>query len=182
MIWFNKTITCADQYNLPVNANFTDEPLLCESYALEPDQTYTTVLCPYPTSQHRLTAATWEANSVGIRCSGNNNGLCAAEATPIPQDTFASVLQLLVHIEAAKALQLTSEAVSGCTFAANTMSNIDSWHCRKDDLRLFLLMSWIALMVAGGAGVGLVAPMVLIQRMMVPTGIATVEAFYNPGA
>lgn len=166
---------------MPVNANFTGEPLLCELYALEPDQTYTTVLCPYPTSQHRLTAATWEANSVGIRCSGNNNDICAAGATPIPQDTFTSVLQLLVHIRAAKAMQLTADAVSGCTFAAKTLSNIASWHCKKDDLRLYLLMAWISLMVAGGAGISLVAPMVLMQRMMAPTGIAAVEAVYNPG-
>lgn len=171
----------ADQYDLPVNANFTDEPLLCEFYALEPNQSYTTVLCPYPTSQHRLQAATWEANSVGLRCSGNNNDLCAAGATPISQAIFTSVLQLLVHIETAQAVQLSSDAVSQCTSAARTMADIASQHCKQDDLRLLLFTAWIAILVAGGAGIALVPPVMLLQRMMAPSGIAAVEAVYNPG-
>eukprot|EP00892_Ulva_mutabilis_P001762 jgi/Ulvmu1/11587/UM079_0031.1 len=175
----NQLVT--DQYNLPVMSNFTDEPLLCEAYALEPNQSYTAVVCPYPTTQHRLTAATWEANSIGIRCFGNNNDLCAAGATPITQDVFMSVLQLLVHVEAAESVRLSADAVSGCTFARDTVANVANRHCRRDDLRGLLFTAWVALLVAGGAGVTLLPLVLLLQRMMAPTGIAAVEAVYNPG-
>lgn len=171
----------ADQYNLPVNANFTDEPLLCELYALEPNQSYTAVVCPYPTTLHRLNAATWEANSVGMRCTGNNKDLCAAGATPITQGIFTSTLQLLAFVEAAEAVRVSADTVAGCTFAGNTIADVASRHCKRDDLRDLLITTWIALLVAGGSGIALVPLVLLLQRMMAPTGIAAVEAVYNPG-
>ena len=164
-------------------ASFTDPPLLCESYTLDPDGNYTETLvsCPFPTSQHMFTHHNWESNTASLKCNGNNNTLCAMSSTPLIQSTYTTTVQLLQQVEIAESLLEETEVIASCIFASDAALTIWKDTCKSSQLKAPLMGAWITCTIAAACGL-LLAPVLLIT-ISGANSIATsqVDVVYNPG-
>ena len=159
------TRVCADHYNKPSMAAFASPALLCEGYALDTGgSSYTAVQCPFPATLNRSTADQWEANTAGSRCDSNNDTECAASGTPLTTSIADSVLQTLALAITDQTLIGSAESFASCDTTLDTMRALEGYQCGGPDLRVRLLVAWIALTAGGGAAALLSVALLLLRK------------------
>ena len=142
-------------------AAFGNTPLLCESFAVDTSGNFTEVACPFHSSQHIYTPATWEPNTSSLRCNGNNNTLCALSSTPLKQSTYTTTVQLLEQMETAQSLLEETEVVESCDASSASAESLWSRTCKRNQLKAPLMGAWITCTIAAACGLAL-APLLLL--------------------
>jgi hypothetical protein len=171
---------CADHYDKVVMANFTDDPLLCEGYALEQNKHFS-VQCPFPTTLNRFSPDQWAANTEGILCDGNNDILCAAQRNPITTSINSQVAKTLSLVNIDSRLIRNAEQVASCERTLSVLKLLNKLHCDDDNIRYSLFLAWIALAVTGSAGAFLFVVLLLLHRTTPACHKTTFTAVYGPG-
>jgi hypothetical protein len=174
--------TCAAQYDLPVMAQFTDDPLVCEAYQVNNETgTIAAVTCPYPSALHRYDPETWEPNNSGLRCIGNSNTQCAADKTPLTATVFNAASQILTSVSMSAALADAAKSHSTCQASLIVMTAAYDGHCTHDDIRESLRGAWVALVVAGVLGSLAYPVLYVLHDATAPAAKMSISSVYGPG-
>jgi hypothetical protein len=172
----------AAQYNLPVMAQFTDDPLICEAYQVNNSTgAIAAVTCPYPTALNRYTPLNWAPNSAGLQCIGNSNAQCAADETPLTASVFNAAEQILQSVSKSAALADAARGQALCQSAATVLRATYDQHCHDSDIRESLRGAWISLLIAGILG-GLAVPVLyVLHDATAPAATMSIASVYGPG-